>query len=89
MRKDLSHLPPAEPASYEFEADFEWVLAHINELTETYPDKWVAIVDKQVVAVGETIGAVEKEAFTKTNRKEFPVLFLEGQIYVYSHQLKI
>ena len=39
----------------EFWDDLKWGRKHYGELVRKYPDKWIAIVNKKVVAVGESI----------------------------------
>ena len=65
------------------------MLENTNALTEAYPDQWVAIADKQVVAAGETRGEVQNAARKKTNCTEFLLYFIEGETYVYSNQYSI
>lgn len=82
-KKDLSHLPPALPLSPEYVADFEWALQNMDEIVRTYPDQWIAIVNKQVVAAGKNARHARREAEKKTERKEFPIFFVEEDIRVY------
>jgi len=83
--KDLSYLPPAPPLSRRYNEEFHWMLENMNVLTEVYPDQWVAIVDKQVVAVGKTRGEVQNATRKKINSREFLLYFIEGETYVYSN----
>lgn len=52
-------------------------------LTNKYPDKWVAIVDKNVVAFGKGIDEVREIAKNKTGKTRIPVIFVEGEPRVY------
>lgn len=45
--------------------DMNWASEHYAELVRKYPGKWVAIVDRVVVAVGDSIKSVRKEAQKK------------------------
>jgi hypothetical protein len=56
---------------------------------KAYPDQWVAIADKQVIACGETIGATLKGARKKTTRTNFVLHFVEGELYIYANQLDL
>lgn len=67
----------------EFWDDEDWVYNNYNALVRIYPDQWIAVVDKQVVASGENSLSVIKLAEQKTKRKEFPVIFLEKTFRVY------
>jgi hypothetical protein len=40
-----------------------------NDLLKKYKGKWVAIVNEQVVAVGDDMGKVIEDAFQKTQSK--------------------
>jgi len=64
----------------EFWDDMKWGEKHYSELVKKYPDKWVAIVNKKVVADGKSIKNTEIEAERKTSRKKelIPVIFVEG-----------
>lgn len=70
----------------EFWESFSWVEKHYPELKEKYPDKWVAVIDKNVVAYSESIKEVEEEAerVTKKTKEEIPVIFIEGNARIYS-----
>jgi DNA repair photolyase len=50
-----------------------------------YPDKWIAIFEKCVVAVGDSIRKVEREAVEKTSQdpKRIAIMFVERGGYVY------
>jgi hypothetical protein len=39
----------------EFRADWEYLAAHRDELTARFPEKWVAVFDKKVVASSRTL----------------------------------
>ncbi|MDI6794885.1 MAG: DUF5678 domain-containing protein [bacterium] len=61
----------------EFWEDDEWAMANYERLAREYPEKWVAIVNKQVVASGDGIDQVRNLAKEKTNRKQnIPVLYI-------------
>ena len=62
----------------EFWEDKDWAFDNYSEWMQKYPDQWIAIVDREVVAVGKDIREVEKTAEEKTGRKYFPVIYVEG-----------
>lgn len=57
-----------------FFEDREWALDHYSELIGKYPDLWVAIVDKKVIAATEDGSCIEI-AKEKTGRKKIYHLF--------------
>lgn len=81
--------PPVPPTPKEYWDDRDWVHEHISEITEQYPNQWIAVVDKQVVAAGKVIAEVRNEAEQKTGRKHFPVIFAERGIRVYKNLSKV
>jgi hypothetical protein len=76
--------PKREKTPNIFWESFLWSEEHYEELAKKYPDKWVAIVDKEVAAAGDSIKDVEEEAENKTgkSRDEIPVVFIEGGIRI-------
>jgi len=77
-------VPPLPPK--EFWDDLDWANNHMDEISAAYPDQWVAIVDRRVVASGPILADVESRAMALTGRTEFPVLFAETGIRVYAHR---
>ncbi len=69
----------------EFWDDLRWGEKQYSKLMEEYPDKWVAIVNKKVAGVGNSISEAEREAYKKTNRaiEHIPVLFVECGRHIY------
>lgn len=74
----IAKLPPRE-----YWEDSRWAHDHMSDLAEEYPNLWVAVVDKRVVAAGKVIGEVEKIAEEKTGRTEFPIILAEKGLRVY------
>jgi hypothetical protein len=68
----LPELPPQE-----YWDDSEWANEHFADIVQQYPDLWVAIVDKHVVAAGKVIAEVQRCAEERTQRKHFPIIFAE------------
>lgn len=71
------------PVSERFWEDHLWANKNFAEIVRQYPDQWVAIFNKKVVAAGKTITDVEEVAYKKTGVKEFPVLLAERGLHVY------
>jgi len=67
----------------EFWDDMRWGRQHYSELVKNYPDKWVAIVDGEVVAVGDGVKEIRRTAREKTNREHIVTLFIECGDHVY------
>ena len=63
--------------------DQEWGFKHHTELLKRYRDKWIAIVNKKVVASGSDLAKVEKLAQKKTKKKYIPVMFVESGSHIY------
>ena len=72
-----------EPMPPEFWEDEEWAFANYECWMEKYPDQWIAVANKQVVAAGLDIEKIRRIAREKTGRKHIPVIFVEGTIHVY------
>ena len=73
--KEAQGMRLSSPGPKEYWEDSKWASEHFSEIVKKYPDQWVAIVDKKVVAAGRTIAYVEKIATEKTGRDEFPIYF--------------
>ncbi len=67
----------------EFWEDKEWTIEHYTELQKQYQEKWVAIVNKKVVAHGENLGEVEKRAIELTGKKYITYIFIESGAVIY------
>lgn len=66
-----------------FWEDDEWAEEHYDELVRKYPQKWVAVVHKKVVSVGDSPTKVREEARKKTGAEHIPITFVERGIVVY------
>ena len=77
------------PGPKEYWEDSKWANEHFTEIVKEYPNQWVAIVNKEVVAAGGTITEVEKKATEKTGQDEFPIYFAEKGIRVYNYRTRI
>ena len=56
--------PPPKIPRRHYE-DSKWVNENINELTEKYPDMWIAVLDKEVVIASKDLGKVKTMARKK------------------------
>lgn len=79
----------SSPEHKEYWEDSKWAREHFAEIVKEYPDQWVAIVNKKVIAAGETIAEIEKIAMEKTGREEFPIYFAERGVRVYRYRIGI
>jgi len=74
-------LPP--PGSKEYWEDSEWAYEHMNEISEKYPNQWVIICGKKLVAASISGSKAEQIARGKVGDQEFVILFAEKGIRVY------
>ena len=81
---ELQKMPEAKPLSAQYVRDEDWLDAHLSELVEQYPDKWVAVVNERVAAIGEDMGEGRRKAKEQFPDAEPVVWLLEGTIRVYS-----
>lgn len=72
--------------SERFLEDLDWAGEHHSELLKRFRDQWVAIYNKQVVAHGTSLEAVEKEAERRTGKdeKEIPVYYVDSGSNIYA-----
>ena len=63
-----------------FWEDMQWGEDNYTDLAKKYPDQWVAIVNRKVVAFGGSLRDIEIEAERKTNKKKvmIPTIFVAG-----------
>ncbi len=54
--------PEPEKLPKRYFEDSRWGREHIDELVQRYPDKWVAILEKEVVIASKDLGEVEEVA---------------------------
>jgi len=72
-----------KPASRQYWEDSEWAYENFTDIVRQYPDMYVGIYDKKVVASGKTIASVRESAHKKIGIKELPIIFAEKKVYVY------
>jgi hypothetical protein len=64
--------------------DFKWLTEHYQELVRQYPDRWIAVYGKEVVAVADNGADAERLAKERKGGDCQPVIaFIEGRAYVY------
>ena len=69
--------------SKRFWEDQRWIIEHIAELVREYPDQWVMVYNKQVVAASPDLGVAKERAFNRVGDKEIASIFVEGKNYVF------
>jgi hypothetical protein len=62
-----------------FWEDQKWALDHLNELRKKYADKWVAILNKKVVASGKELTEEKEESLFKAAGRPPLILFIESE----------
>ncbi|PIU64416.1 MAG: hypothetical protein COS84_08440 [Armatimonadetes bacterium CG07_land_8_20_14_0_80_40_9] len=72
-------LPPKE-----YWEDNDWIHQNSTELSKNYPNMWIAVVNKKVVAYGEDASRVMEEGEKSAGEERSPVIiFIERGIHVY------
>ncbi len=69
----------------EYWEDRDWAWDHYAEFIKQYPDQWIAVCNKEVIAHSESIDEIEIITREKTGKTYFPVIFVEGHIHVYKN----
>ena len=77
MNKKLTPVPK------QYWQDSQWAYKHFTDIVKMFPDKYVGIYKKNVIASGKTIEKVRETAYKKIGIKEIPIMFAEKKIYVY------
>ncbi len=84
-KEEIEGLKIPSQGSVDYWEDSKWAGEHFSEIVKKYPDQWVSIVGKKVIAFGRTIAEVEEITFQKTGRDEFPIYFAERGVRVYNY----
>ncbi len=73
-----------EETPLSFREDQEWALENYQQFMKEYPDQWIAIYGKKVVATGKDLGSVEEAAKRATglSSEKIPVLYIERMFRV-------
>lgn len=66
-----------------FWADEEWAYKHYATLWRKYPNRWVAIYRKRVVAASKGLGRTALLAKKRTGQSQFPLIYIESGRNVY------
>ena len=76
---NASHVIPKS-----FWQDERWAFDHYPELVKRYEDRWVAVVNKRVVASSKSSVKAEEQARVKTGRRlPIAVVYVETGRHVY------
>lgn len=78
------HPNPTIPPK-EYWEDDQWASEHYGDIVKQYPNQWVAVVDKKVIAAGKSMTEVINKAQSVYAGRQFPVLFAEYGIYIYAN----
>ncbi|MBI1928190.1 hypothetical protein HYR99_28590 [Candidatus Poribacteria bacterium] len=54
--------PEPEKLPKRYFEDFKWIRENTNELSQKYPDHWIAVLQKEVVIASKDLGEVEEVA---------------------------
>jgi hypothetical protein len=57
-----------KPVPKRYTEDFDWAWDHYSEWMKKYPDMWVAVADRKVIAASKDLGEVKKTAHSKIKR---------------------
>lgn len=71
--------------SAEFWKDDRWAHRNYQHLVKKYPNQWIAVLNKKVIAFSEDLAKVEEEAARVAGGRDFPMLFVEKGAHVYKN----
>lgn len=72
-----------EPLPRYLQDDYDWADTHFPELANQYPEEWVAVSGRQVIAHGAQPGEVSAEAYRLAGRPHVAFLFIERRLHLY------
>jgi len=75
-------LPPKR-----FFEDERWICQHLDELTQKYPDQWIAVYQKEVVAADKSLAKVQRIGRQKADEGQCVYSFIEGGIRYYRYRV--
>lgn len=81
MRKKNAAKIPEVPEP--FWENSRWIEAHYSEFVDKYPDQWIAVANRQIIAHGRNRAMVKKMAEKKIKDRPFPLVFVECGNHVY------
>ena len=83
MKNELNAIPNPPPVPKYVLADYRWANSHHGELAKKYPEKWVAVVNKKVIAHGRRADRVLSQAHRQTTHPDVALLFVESRLHLY------
>ena len=73
-----------QPIPKNYWQDEQWAFDHYPELVKRYGDRWVAVVNRRVIAASKSSVKAEKQAQAKTGRQlPIAVVYVETGRHVY------
>ena len=73
-----------QPIPKSYWQDEQWAFDHYPELVKRYGDRWVAVVNRRVIAASKSSVKAEKQAQAKTGRQlPIAVVYVETGRHVY------
>ena len=79
--------PEPKPLPTRYWEDEKWLEENIVELTRRYPDQWIAVLNRQVVAANRHLGEVNKIAYQReeeVGQGQCVYEFVEGGVRIYA-----
>ena len=74
----------SQPIPKSYWQDQRWALDHYPDLVKRYRDRWVAVVNRRVVAASKSSVKAQEQARAKTGRRlPIAVVFVETGRHVY------
>ncbi|MCB4755738.1 MAG: DUF5678 domain-containing protein [Elusimicrobia bacterium] len=74
-------LPPQPPKEYW--QDYDWANQHYGELLKAYPNQWVGIHHKRVVAASRDGRKVEESLGIQFPGQQIPLVFVADASHIY------
>jgi hypothetical protein len=81
MKNKHPQLP--KPPSKNYLADRKWVHKHLAEISNQYPNQWVAVFNKKIISASVNGAEAEKNSSEKLGHQEFFIFYAEKGIHVY------
>ena len=73
-----------QPIPKRYWQDQQWAFGHYPELVKRYKNRWVAVVDRRVVAASKSSVKAQEQARAKTGRQlPIAVVYVETGRHVY------
>lgn len=79
----MTEIAMPKPPPREFWDDDKWIVENITSLSKSYPDQWIAVVDRKVVSSGDNLREVIDKAKQLTGRNQIPTHFVEKGVRAY------